>query len=868
MRILYIIIFIIFSLISKESYAACSDASGKATINEVYKLTTGSGTASFVEIKLIDETVTSAVYDEWTLNICYGSGCVTYNVSDFTDSLPWLYIQAPSLDDDYLDFKKGFDITLRGDTTDNGGADSQEVIDYFVTDSFFSQNLNGCSTGDLPYWLGSQSTNNGTKIAKRIGDGTGSWVIVNSNDDSETPGASNDGVQVDHFRITHDGSGLTCETESVVIEACANSDCTILSTYSLTLDFQGNGSTISSPTFTGSTTVNFNHTTAETLTLSVANPSIALENSLVCDDGSGTSCDIVFADAGFLISMTSGESCQNHNVTIQAVKKSETGTSCAPLYVGNQQVDLGFKYISPNVGSTIPNIDTVALAIAGATQTRTLNFDASATANVTIHYKDAGEIELNASATVASGALAGLNLSGSDTATYHPNKLVVTAKNDSGVLNVVNSIDTPIQKAGRDFTIDISAQCIGNSITKNYIPQANDRIELSAKRTAPTLGTDGTLIVNGQEVTLGSDLSGFTNIELSASSFTDGESTITASYDEVGLLQIDAQDKNYNSQLISAVTADIGRFIPDHFAVSSQFVGNSCGNVTYMDEPAIELTYEIKAKNSNDLLTQNYTGDFAKSSVILVAENSNDGIDLASARLTGYAGGWANGIYTNEENKVPEIDLVTFIREPTPIVDGPFDNLLFGVKLTNTEGAALNSLDMRSDTVDACTTGINSSTDCSAKLLSSTESKIRFGRWVLENTFGPETNDLPISMAIQYWNGSSFVINSLDTCTTFDAVNLSVDDTNLSPGPATVSASGSGTFVDGETKSIILSAPGSPHQGAVPISYVIPSMPWLLYDWTWDGVSAKEFNENPSATATFGLFRGNDRIIYQREVNN
>ncbi|MFQ3339314.1 MAG: hypothetical protein ACI9VO_002101, partial [Colwellia sp.] len=24
--------------------------------------------------------------------------------------------------------------------------------------------------------------------------------------------------------------------------------------------------------------------------------------------------------------------------------------------------------------------------------------------------------------------------------------------------------------------------------------------------------------------------------------------------------------------------------------------------------------------------------------------------------------------------------------------------------------------------------------------------------------------------------------------------------------------------------------------------------------------------DNPSATATFGLFRGNDRIIYQREV--
>ncbi|MDO6706391.1 DUF6701 domain-containing protein [Photobacterium sp. 1_MG-2023] len=44
------------------------------------------------------------------------------------------------------------------------------------------------------------------------------------------------------------------------------------------------------------------------------------------------------------------------------------------------------------------------------------------------------------------------------------------------------------------------------------------------------------------------------------------------------------------------------------------------------------------------------------------------------------------------------------------------------------------------------------------------------------------------------------------------------------------------------------------HVGAV-------SQPWLLYDWRgqWD--------ENPSAVVTFGLYRGNDRIIYRGERN-
>jgi MSHA biogenesis protein MshQ len=39
---------------------------------------------------------------------------------------------------------------------------------------------------------------------------------------------------------------------------------------------------------------------------------------------------------------------------------------------------------------------------------------------------------------------------------------------------------------------------------------------------------------------------------------------------------------------------------------------------------------------------------------------------------------------------------------------------------------------------------------------------------------------------------------------------------------------------------------------------------WLQFDWNNDGAH----DDNPSATATFGEYRGNDRIVYWRAIVN
>jgi hypothetical protein len=150
--------------------------------------------------------------------------------------------------------------------------------------------------------------------------------------------------------------------------------------------------------------------------------------------------------------------------------------------------------------------------------------------------------------------------------------------------------------------------------------------------------------------------------------------------------------------------------------------------------------------------------------------------------------------------------------------------------------------------------------------LNPTGKEIRFGRAYLENSFGPETADLPQPFATQYLNTSgSYVVNDQDDCTNFDSAKITLTSGTLNENLTGVNAI-TGQLDNGKTRAMLLTAPGAGNQGTVTVEYDI--YPWLKYDWDWDGVTAKEFNENPNAVATFGVFRGNDRIIYQREVNN
>ena len=55
-----------------------------------------------------------------------------------------------------------------------------------------------------------------------------------------------------------------------------------------------------------------------------------------------------------------------------------------------------------------------------------------------------------------------------------------------------------------------------------------------------------------------------------------------------------------------------------------------------------------------------------------------------------------------------------------------------------------------------------------------------------------------------------------------------------------------------------LNAPGLNQYGSLRVEVIVPS--WLQFDWDGDGSV-----DLPTATATFGRYRGSDRVIFWRE---
>ncbi|GAA0850957.1 hypothetical protein GCM10009113_33550 [Marinobacter szutsaonensis] len=129
--------------------------------------------------------------------------------------------------------------------------------------------------------------------------------------------------------------------------------------------------------------------------------------------------------------------------------------------------------------------------------------------------------------------------------------------------------------------------------------------------------------------------------------------------------------------------------------------------------------------------------------------------------------------------------------------------------------------------------------------------EIRYGRLQIENVYGPENVDeLLMPFSAEYWNGSGFVTNTDDSCTPWSTANIT------DPQAYHSLVAGSGSLAAGVGGPLVLEPNGD--RGTDTLIWDMPI--WLEGDWNQDGAL-----EDPSATATFGVFRGNDRIVYWRE---
>jgi MSHA biogenesis protein MshQ len=129
----------------------------------------------------------------------------------------------------------------------------------------------------------------------------------------------------------------------------------------------------------------------------------------------------------------------------------------------------------------------------------------------------------------------------------------------------------------------------------------------------------------------------------------------------------------------------------------------------------------------------------------------------------------------------------------------------------------------------------------------------------MPSTFGPETTDLPVSLSAQLWDGERFLVNDDDNCTRIDPALLSIVEDPLALEPVPAGFEDKLSLGKNPAQSLVLGAPMA--TGDVVFKYDAPA--WL--EW---GMWSEDSQGDPSATASFGLYGGHDRVISWREMYN
>jgi MSHA biogenesis protein MshQ len=139
---------------------------------------------------------------------------------------------------------------------------------------------------------------------------------------------------------------------------------------------------------------------------------------------------------------------------------------------------------------------------------------------------------------------------------------------------------------------------------------------------------------------------------------------------------------------------------------------------------------------------------------------------------------------------------------------------------------------------------------------SSDPDPIRYGRMQMYNAHGSELEPLVMDYRLEYYDSNN-------NWALHDDGDSYIQLTDIASSPISITAISTGPTAPDGKFNITLSAPGVGSDGAYVITTDVSTSgePWLQYDWDGDGT-----NENPSATATLGIYKGNDVQIYIQQT--
>ncbi|MBF4277629.1 MSHA biogenesis protein MshQ [Vibrio anguillarum] len=699
------------------------------------------------------------------------------------------------------------------------------------------------------------------------------------------------GEQVDHFRFTLPSSdGLTCNAADVQIQACANSSCSELYQQPITATLLPNSLPSAGGGWQGGSQVNMTNGIAN-LKLrknSAGNVTVGVQSSVpsakpfstnLCRYGSGgysaQNCTLNFVDSGFILDVPNSYANQSVTGTIKAVRKDNASQLCLPSFQNVQKpISFWSDYLSPNGGQGFSalSVGVNSVAVGQSSNTATpvvLNFNQNGEASINVSYREAGSLALNARLT-GSGDEQDLQLTGQTTFIRVPRALVLSATSYYGVSGACPNADISCDifaRADENFNLNIKAVAeapiedndfTNNLVVTNY-QQAN--IELKHTLIAPATGVPGNL----GEAEYSHQMGSLTTVQQRVSEVGVFDFSLNAPTTYLGL---DLASENL--PIAVASTGQIGRFIPAYFSPSSVVT-------------SLQAECEVTSPNDESFSYLGQPFGYKDNPGIYLHPRSASGsetVNYFDSAWWRYDRQWDNRIYNDTVNSLPisfDSDLTSvnrvngvdsrielsgeiliYQKPPQPIVpfNSKLDLTLLVSELTDLDGVCYRET-ASSPCIDYTITDIDD------------EMKLHWGKLVIHDTYGPETSALSQPITSEYFTANGFVTNSFDSCTRLpDLANFTLTPTDLTLGsggaPEVYPTLVSQTLALGAAN-INFTAPGAGHQGFIDtlLDLNAHGLPWLRpYN---DQNSA--FENQVSGRVQFGLYRGNDRVIWWREKN-
>lgn len=680
-----------------------------------------------------------------------------------------------------------------------------------------------------------------SKDIGRVPNGSGSWTDTGS---TPTEGATNTTPtsNVDHYEIWHDGQGLTCDTETITVKVCQNADCSQLYTGAVTVTMSPSTGWVDGQTRTfsnGSLGMRFRQNSPGIVTFGInsANPNV----SYLCrENGIAGDCTMEFSDSGFLFSVpTQIANKTSSAITLTAASRSGSPRRCQDVFTSvTRNITFLLSYVNPATG-TMPIFINGTQVNAGNPTTVPLTFNASGDATFTVKYSDAGQIRLDLSYNDGSTIL-----DGNDTFVVRPAGLCVESPDPNADCASTNGSCTKFKKAGESFNLRVkgvqwvadseaNSDFCDNAVTPNF---ALNNIPLSLNLVAPAGGSTGSL--------------GQSTISIAATD--NGSKTIdNQSISEVGVFTITAAPPDYlvpGVTIPASTSAAIGRFYPDQFTTAVAVNGslaNLCNGFTYTGQPfsyAVRPQLAVAAWNTLLGQVQNYRDDFRKFTI------ANLGLGYPASDLLQNG---KDNLTKMVVNAVPDqaTAVITDTVVPLTVTLGN-DSFTYTRTLpTETDQARIGPFTARlaiivNSLVD--TDGVTTATGDLPKTITPLGNTIRYGEGIIQNTFGPENEALTMPFLALYYDGAAWHTNTLDNCSVFAYTKVENGTIAVSTVPA------SPLTLSGGTAAITLTPVNDPAPlgGTVIIQGDVAT--WLEPD--------------PVGEATFGIWRGNNRIINWKEI--